>query len=121
MMIENKDTAKPVVFSYSDVEKLIISEWIPELHKKFIEKYPDTFVCSTTTDEQIFKNCNPNMYSWYMLFCNSLYSIPSTHGKYKRTHAEESHSDYSRFKTMFEDFKNAEDWLGFLIQYVKVK
>lgn len=104
----------------TEAEQLILKEFIPLLHKRFEEKWPDTFVIARSMDKEELTKANKSMYSWYMKMSNSLYDMPET-PKYYQSLAEAQTGNRSYIKRMFEDFKEAHDWLAFMIEFVPLK
>jgi len=106
----------------AEAEDFVIYTFVPAIHKRFEEKFPDTFVQCHTTDPEVYANANGSMYSYYGVIVNSLAEIPETPNKYFRDKStDEGYNDWSHIVRMYEDFLVAEDFLAWIVQYVPVR
>ena len=88
--------------------------------EKFEEVYPDTFVKCKTIDPEMYRNANPCMYSWYMSVIRGINELNFS-PQYSQTLEEAMEGDWSCVERFFDDLKEAEDALHFLIENVQLK
>lgn len=90
--------------NYEDARTFIFDKLLVLLHDRLKEVYPDMYdVCHKTGDE--YEKANPAMYSYYGKASNELVQLPynSKYSKFR-----ENTNEYSYVKDMYEDLKNAE-------------
>lgn len=99
---------------------LIYKEIIPLINLYFRDAYPDTFVKSSTRDKKIYQNANPSMYGWYTIIINRVSNMDFS-PKYSKTMKESVNSDWSCVNRFYQDLKDCDDWLYFIINNVNPK
>ena len=88
------------------------------LNKKFHQSFPETFIKSQTRDQEVYKNANGSMYSWYIRMLNS-FNTYSLEGPYKYEPGVTTSDEH--IQKFLTDFEETSDWLSFLIKYMPVK
>ena len=96
------------------MDDVLLLKFIQLLHKRFEARWPDCFVKNRALDKEIHDSANGTMYSHYLNFCNRISDVPST-PKYNRN---KFGSQEAMLAEMYEDFEKAEDWIGWLMEFI---
>lgn len=87
--------------------------------EKFEEIFPDAFVKIKTIKPEEYNNANPCMYGWYMALLRGITSLQFS-PKYSQTDEESMESDWSCVHRFFTDMMEAEDFLRFVVENVRI-
>ena len=105
--------------THREAGKFLEEKFFPLIEKRFIEKWPDTFVKSLTLDEELYNNSNGTMYTYYLAIKNSLCRLPDV-SKYKKSKDDMINSNYSYVNDMYDDFEKTDDIAGWFMEFVPI-
>ncbi len=113
--------------------KFIEDVFLPAIHAKFKERWPDAFdICHKTGEE--YKNANPSIYSHYMGIIRGVHRRTET-PKYTRTIEKvvrvegdktitsidaKQYDDWSHVQRMYDDFMAADNGIEWLIEFIPI-
>jgi hypothetical protein len=106
----------PADFDYTEAKEFVMNKFLILVHDRLGEVFPNMYdVCTKVGEEH--KNANPAPYSYYGLVANALVQLPSS-PKYGQN--RKNPNDYSYIKDMYNDFKNTESPIVWLVESIKI-
>jgi hypothetical protein len=105
--------------NYLEAEELIEKKILPEIHRRFEDKFPDIWIKSRTDCKEVYEQANGCMYKWYIKTISAI-SKKDFSPKYQQSYNEVVSSDWSVVQRFYDDLLTTEDFLKFIVENVMI-